>query len=168
MENHQINLDDVTAVSELHFEPLDKKYKSAHIVGTAITYLIMMALGLFVLLTDCMPAFIAAECVIAATATVNLVLLTKAYAFKGYAMRDRDITYRSGIIFPKTTTIPYARVQQVSIRQNPVSRYFGLYAIEIVNGAQQLSSTTIPGLPEETAGRIKELIAEKLGDSAHD
>lgn len=163
MENKQIilGLEEVEPVSGLLFEPLDRKYRSAHILGTAIAYVLLMALALLLLLTDPIWAFIAVECAIAVTGAANIAMLKKACAFKGYALRDHDISYRTGIIFPKITTIPYSRVQQVSVRQNPVSRLYGLYSVDIVNGAQQLSSMAIPGLTKETATRIKELIAEK-------
>lgn len=93
-------------------------------------------------------------------ALVNLMLLPKAYSYKGYAVREHDITYRSGIIFPKTVTVPFCKVQQVSIRQNPVTKMFGLYAVTIVNGAQILAETVIPGLTREKAEEIKSLLIE--------
>ena len=85
----------------------------------------------------------------------------KAYAYKGYAVREHDITYRSGIVFPKTVTIPFCKVQQVSVRQNPVSRMFGLYAVDVVSGAQMLAETVIPGLTREKAEEIKSLLIER-------
>ena len=59
-------------------------------------------------------------------------------------------------------TIPFCKIQQVSIRQNPITRIFGLYAIDIVNGAQMLEATSIPGLTEEKANDIKALIIESI------
>ena len=88
-------------------------------------------------------------------------ILPKAYAYKGYAVREHDITYRSGIVFPKTVTIPFCKVQQVSVRQNPVSRMFGLYAVDVVSGAQTLAETVIPGLTREKAEEIKSLLIER-------
>lgn len=98
---------------------------------------------------------------------INLSILVKAYRFKGYALREHDITYRSGVIFPKTTTVPFSRIQQVSISRNPVSKFFHLCAIDIVNGAQGLSSIVIQGLTEEKAERIKDVITRRLNES-HD
>ena len=74
------------------------------------------------------------------------------------------ITYRSGVIFPKTTTIPFNRVQQVSISQNPVTKFFGLYAIDVVNGAQGFSSLVIHGLPTAEADAIKSIITQKINN----
>ena len=79
----------------------------------------------------------------------------------GFALREHDITWRSGIIFPSVTTIPFCKIQQVSIRQNPVSRLFGLYSVHIVNGAQMMADTVIPGLAREKADEVKELLIER-------
>ena len=39
---------------------------------------------------------------------------------------------------------------------------FGLSTIDIVNGAQLLANTSIPGLAEEKANEIKVLISESI------
>mgnify|MGYP000777239044 FL=1 len=70
--------------------------------------------------------------------------------------------YKRQIIFLSVTSIPFCKIQQVSIRQNPLSRIFGLYVIDIVNGAQLLSEISIPGLTEERANEIKAIIIERM------
>ena len=105
---------------------------------------------------------ISAECMILAAMAVNLFIAYKAWKFKGYALRENDITYRSGVIFPIVTTVPYDRLQQVSVKQNPVSKLFDMYSVEVVNGAQAMSSLTIPGLTEERANRIKSIVIDRL------
>ena len=39
---------------------------------------------------------------------------------------------------------------------------FGLYAVDIVNGAQALSDISIPGLTARTAEEIKALVTRRL------
>ena len=81
-------------------------------------------------------------------------------------IREHDITYRSGIIFPSVTTVPFCKIQQVSIRQNPVSRLFGLYSVAVVNGAQLMTETAIPGLTRERAEEIKAFLIERVGNES--
>ena len=114
------------------------------------------------LLADNVWWCIAAETMLVMIFIFNITILQRALDYKGFALREHDISYRSGVLFPKLTTIPYDRIQQVSIKQNPVSKIFGLYSLEIVNGAQAFSSTTIPGLTEETAIQVKSVITEKM------
>lgn len=167
MTNRQIELEGVTNVDDLEFQQLEPNYLKVHIVMTILMYLVLMGFALFLLLTEIMWICIAAECALLVAAAVNLPILSKACRFKGYALREQDITYRSGIFFPKTTTVPYSKIQQVSVTQNPVTRFYHLYSVDVVNGAQSMSSLSIPGLTEMTANEIKNLITDKLRDT-HD
>ena len=162
MGNHQIDIETTDRIDELRYEPVSPKYKSVQITGAIISYALMAMLALLLLMADTPWWCIAAEAVIVISSIANLAILRKAYRFKGYALREHDITYRSGVIFPKTTTVPFSRIQQVSINQNPISRYFGLCALDVVNGAQSLSSLEIHGLTKEKAESIKNIMTQRL------
>lgn len=168
MTNRQWNLDDIDRVEDLSYAPLEKSYLKAQAVMTALSWFGLMLLPICLFFVDEFVGrrliVICAEAAMFTAALVNLMLLPKAYSYKGYAVREHDITYRSGIIFPKTVTVPFCKVQQVSIRQNPVTKMFGLYAVTIVNGAQILAETVIPGLTREKAEEIKSLLIERGGN----
>lgn len=170
MTNRQWYLDDIDRVEVLSYVPLEKSYLKAQVVMTALAWLGLMLLPICLFFVDEFGGrtliVICAEAAMFAAAIINLMLLPRAYSYKGYAVREHDITYRSGIIFPKTVTIPFCKVQQVSIRQNPVSRMFGLYTVDIVNGAQILAETVIPGLTLQKAEEIKSLLIEMVGNES--
>ena len=148
-------------IEEFHYEPVSPRFRSVQIVSAVIAYSLLAVLALSLLLVDTYWWCVVAEIVITVSFIINL---TK---FKGYALREHDITYRGGVIFPKITTVPFTKIQQVSIKQNPVSKYFGLSAIDIVNGAQGLSSLAIQGLTKEKADAIKNVITQRLNNN-HD
>lgn len=50
----------------------------------------------------------------------------------------------------------------MSVCQNPVTRLFGLYSVDLVNGAQLLATIRIPGLTEERADKVKALVIESI------
>lgn len=162
MTNTQLTIEDITPIEDLNYEGVDPRYRSVQIILTALLYVLFAALALFLLLLDDILWFILAEAVIVIAMIVNLVIVSKAWTFKGYALRENDITYRSGVVFPKITTIPFSKMQQVSVKQNPVSKIFRLYSVEVVNGAQAMSSLSIPGLTNERANQIKSIVISKL------
>lgn len=166
MANAQIRIEDIMQeiqpVDELEFEPVDHRYRSVQLILTGMGYILAAAFALLLLLIEDCIWCIMAECMIGAAMVVNLIIANKAWKFKGYALRDNDITYRSGLLFAKTTTIPYNRLQQVSVKQNPVSKLFSMYSVEVVNGAQGMASLTIPGLTEKRATQIKDIVIQKL------
>lgn len=166
MTNREELLKDTDLVESLTFQALETKYIKVVLTNIIITYVILAILPhiiwIFYKQDISMILVVAAEILIIAACILNLIITKKACRFKGYAIREHDITYRRGIIFPKTTTVPFCKIQQVSIKQNPISRIFGLYAVEITNGAQMESSLTIPGLKQDSAESIKQLITEKI------
>lgn len=166
--NHQIYLEEINEridqVENLHYQPVEPLYRNVQMILTAITYLILAGLALLLLLLDNPVWCLIAEGIIIASLAVNLLILRKAWIFKGYALREYDLSYRSGIIFPTITTIPFNRIQQVGTKQNPISKLFKLYSVEVVNGAQLEASISIPGLTEEKANQIKNIIIEKMRD----
>lgn len=167
MSNLQIDTETTKQIDDIHFEPVSPKYRLVQTTIAAIAYAMLAAIALLLLLVGSPWWCIAAETAIVALFIINLAILRKAYQFKGYALIQYDITYRSGVIFPKITTIPFPKIQQVSVSQNPVSKFFNLCAIDIVNGAQGLSSLVIQGLTKEKAVEIKNEITLRL-NKIHD
>ena len=89
MTNRQISSDNIDRVENLAFAPLEKKYLKAHTAATALAWLGLMLLPLFILLADDLDGrnliVICAEAVLLAAGLVNLAILPKAYAYKGAA-----------------------------------------------------------------------------------
>lgn len=165
MSNHQIGTETIDRIEELCYEPVSPKYRLVQIASATIVYALLAALALLLLLGGTPWWCVVAEAAIVVTFIINLAILSEAYRFKGYALREHDITYRSGVMFPKVTTVPFSKIQQVSISQNPVSKFFGLCAIDVVNGAQGLSSLSIQGLTMEKADGIKNVITQRLNNN---
>ena len=168
VENKNESCSDGTRpVENLCFDPVGKDYVKVVVIRIALVYGILMALALLISQIDFSHALIitiAAECVLGAAFFVNAAFARKIYRLRGYALRDRDISYRSGIFFTAVTTIPFCRIQQVSVRLNPVSRIFGLYYLDIINGAQSaMNRVTIPGLSLAKAEGLKTLLIRKSG-----
>lgn len=162
MTNSPSLCDDILPYNKLRFEPVDKNYIKVVYVRLLLVYVILMACALFILLIEAesMPLMlIGAELVLAAAFVANMAFVRKIYSFKGYRLSEKDISYRSEIFFPKVTTIPFCKIQQVSVRRNPVTSIFGLYYIDVINGSQSITSQmTIPGLSREKTEELKSLI----------
>lgn len=85
----------------------------------------------------------------------------KGFHNKAYALREKDIVYRSGWLWKQTTTAPFNRVQHVSIDQGPIERQFDLAKLKIYTAGGKTSDMSIPGLAPETANQLKEYIVKK-------
>lgn len=171
MESRPIRSNEERSIETLDFVSVESAYIKVLIARISLVYIILMACAATVpLIADvsCWRIIIIAESVLAAAFALNTVLVHKIYRVRGYALRDRDISYRKGLFFTSVTTIPFCKIQQVSIRMNPLSRIFGLYYLDVINGSQSVANLiSIPGLSRDKAERIKLLLIDKA-DSADD
>lgn len=166
MANRQIWPEDVQAVENLHLEHVESKYIKVVIGRLILVYLILMGAASLILTADLehgTAILVGAETVLLIALAINVALSAKILNFKGYALRDHDITYRSGLFFTKVTTIPFEKIQQVTVRMNPLSRLFGLYYVDVINGTQDPSNQiTIPGLTHQRARQIETLLIQNI------
>ena len=96
----------------------------------------------------------------------GLIFFTKlSFNKKGYAFREHDTIYKSGLISETTTIIPFNRVQHVALHEGLVSRFFGLAKIEIFTAGGSSSDIEIPGIEKEQAENIKQLLMGKIQKS---
>lgn len=76
----------------------------------------------------------------------------------GYQLREHDVSLRAGALNHRVETIPFSRVQHVTIQRGPVDRLLGLARIDVSSAGPDLS---IPGLAADDAARIKQLITDR-------
>ncbi len=94
--------------------------------------------------------------------SVSLFFLRLGFKKKGFAFRNHDVLFRSGVIATNTMVIPYNRVQHVALHEGFVSRIFGLAKVEIFTAGGNSSDIEIPGIAKEEAENIKQLLMGKI------
>lgn len=99
----------------------------------------------------------------------GLIVFTKlSFNKKGYAFREHDTIYKSGLISETTTIIPFNRVQHVALHQGFISRKLGLASIELFTAGGSSSDLEIPGLLLADAQLIKNLVSQKINPPKQD
>lgn len=165
MINREIWPEDIQLVEKLVFIPVDRLYRKMLVIKLTVIYIILAACVIIVPSLSgwnagwIVPAIVG---VFSVAFAINLSLINKIHDIRGYALRDKDISYRKGLFFTTVTTIPFCKIQQVSVRMNPLSRLFGLYYLNIVNGSQAImTNISISGLTKENAEKLKTLLINK-------
>ena len=77
----------------------------------------------------------------------------------GWARRDRDLCFVSGLMFRNLEVVPFGRMQVAKVSSGPLQRAFGLSTVEL-STASALANVTIPGLPADEAKALRDLIIE--------
>ncbi|ESU22576.1 hypothetical protein FEDK69T_18290 [Flavobacterium enshiense DK69] len=162
--NETINITELPKFEEVSFLPLHKDYWKIILIGNFI-FLSMMSLGLGIFL------FFNEEArgywYLFYAAAFLLFLLSVGFgklSFKkrGFAFRQHDVLYKSGVIAETTTIIPYSRVQHVALHEGFIARQFGLTSIQIFTAGGGDSDIEIPGIEKDKAQNIKQLLMSKL------
>jgi len=78
-----------------------------------------------------------------------------------YAVRDRDLYYREGLIVRSLTIVPYVRIQYVDVQVGPLERAFNLATLTVHTASAGLSSTAVPGLAPETAAHLRDVLTDR-------
>ena len=91
------------------------------------------------------------------------VLAYFGYFQMSYALREKDIFYKKGLIFRKSTVIPFNRIQHCEVNHGPIDRFFGLASLKIFTAGGVSSDLSIPGLSESKAHSLKDYIVGKTG-----
>lgn len=91
-------------------------------------------------------------------------LMEKSLQNKAYAIRDKDVIYRSGWIIRSTHTCPFNRIQHSTVTMGPLERKFGLARLVLYTAGSNDADLSIPGLTQATAQQLKEWITKKIAD----
>ncbi len=73
-----------------------------------------------------------------------------------YAINEKEIDLKRGVLFKTRTLIPLSRVQHVDTRQGPLLRWYNLSTVTISTAA---TTHEIPGLDTQIAGRVRRQIS---------
>lgn len=148
------------------FNLLDKRYLKIIFIRIAIFALLLVG-GLisFLFLSDETPPGLILAAVISGIAVLILfivVISVMGFPKKGYLLRERDISYKTGLIYYKQISVPFNRVQHVEVSQGILLKIFDLSSIKIYTAGGSASDFSIPGLAVADAQKLKTFISEKI------
>ena len=162
--NFQVDLSELPKVEEVDFKPIDKKYLKVSLISKGILFLFLGA-GVFALIyfneDSDFQLNLSISLAYVGLLIWNITLTVLGFKKKKYAVRDRDVLYRKGLIWSVRTAIPFNRIQHAEIKQGPIERQFALSSLKIFTAGGQSSDLVIPGLPNETAQQLKDFILRK-------
>jgi membrane protein YdbS with pleckstrin-like domain len=92
------------------------------------------------------------------------IFQAKSFAQKAYALRDKDIIYKSGWIVQRIHSCPFNRIQHSSVSMGFFERKFGLATLILYTAGTDDADIRVPGLKEGDAHAIKEWITQKIID----
>ena len=172
--NPEVDLSQVPKLGELDFISVSPAYRTQRLLQWALIQLVL-ALGILspMMLRAVSPSTELPEEMGTGILWVPLVvqlvlggfwLLEEAFGFprRGYVVRDRDITYRTGWFSRSTTTVPYGQIQHLELTQGPAARLFGLKHLKLYTAGGS-GNLRIAGLDEEDAESLRGVLDTRTG-----
>ena len=174
LNNPEIPIDELPKIDTITWLHMDEKYARRKLADAAITFVVLM-FGMAVLQTIFARSHLTAR-----TTTDNWLALVDrrflvgvplfAWPFisvpkKGYAVRDKDIVYKSGVFWRTVTAIPFNRIQHVEKSSTPLDRRFQLASLQLFTAGGSGGDLKIHGLSARTAEKLRKFILDKIGSS---
>ncbi len=157
--NDPIPVDHLPRLSDDAFVSVDRRYVWGSLAGVVVTALVVVVvIGLIVWRTESFVVPVAVGVgIVAVLVAIGVVLVVESRRL-AYQLRERDLSLRSGAIRHRVETIPFSRVQHVSVGRGLLERSLGLATLQVSSAGPDLS---VPGLSPEAAEQIKFAIADR-------
>ena len=167
--NNPIEIDQLPKFEEVQLKGLHPKYINVLLFNFLLLFILIIG-GFSTLFYFKKDAFSNSTWILILVGILvfhaGLIVFTKlSFNKKGYAFREHDTIYKSGLISETTTIIPFNRVQHVALHQGFISRKLGLASIELFTAGGSSSDLEIPGLLLADAQIIKNLVSQKINPS---
>jgi len=158
--NAQIDLSGLPEADQMEMNALEPAYKMIRYISSAIIAFVMITISWTIVWLQ--PGLNPYGYIVATFITLfawwMIVYNGISFSYLSYAIREKDITYKSGWLWKSMTTIPFNRVQHCDIKQGILDRQFGLSKLTIYTAGGQNTDLEIPGLLPETAEKLKAYI----------
>ncbi len=171
-ENLAVETDQLPKAEEVRFTPLNPDFKAVRLLANLIFFLLLAFGGLAAIsfsgnLTNLSAwgIYFASLLVYGALA---LLLIIKGFKRKGYALRQKDILYKTGWIFFSQTVMPFNRIQHCELSQGPIEKLYNLCRINIFTAGGDNSDLVIPGLEHTEGERLRDFIMGKVTAEGND
>ncbi|WP_440876971.1 PH domain-containing protein [Thalassotalea sp. PLHSN55] len=165
--NQAVSTQQLVGLSRLNYQPITASYlKTSRLVSLASTMILLAILMIvqkqpfFPLPAHLYNALSIAIFAFFAIGLAHYVYVALAYKKKAFALREQDISYRSGLIFQKIVTQPILRIQHVELKRGPIERKVGLASLQVFSAGGVSHTFEIPGLLLDSAESMRQFILD--------
>lgn len=155
--NHLIDITELPKIQEIKYTAVDSKYLRIMMFNRIFVFT-LMAVAFLVIHYFTNEDFDFVWQFFSIWSGLFLVVLLYGYLkFKtlAFAVREKDIVFKRGVLVLKSTIIPFNRIQHVAINQGPLMRWMDLSNLKIFTAGGSTSDLSINGLSSEVAESIK-------------
>lgn len=164
--NLSVALENLPTTQSVSFQPIQPAYlKVLRITWSIIFCLLLFALVALIVFVHELQSLkwisiIGSIYLLLLVATI--VICNASFRQKAFAIREKDILYKTGWIFTNMHIVPFNRIQHCVLNIGPIERKFGLASIGIFTAASDLYDVFIKGLSKEQAEQLRDFILQQI------
>ncbi len=144
---------------QIPLSPVEPRHYTQVLIETAtIAVILISILSVFLIFVATIPLHIAAIVIPALLligSTITWLRYTHAKAI-GYAACRHELVMQTGIFWVKRISLPYTRLQHISLSQGPLERKFNLRTLKCFSAGSGSAEIELPGLESETAEKLRQ------------
>lgn len=154
--------------AQLQLHPLPAEHRREILVQSLITVVIVVLACMIPLIIPAIPSEVRIFLWVFPISALVLGAVFTALALvrfrrKGYALREHDIVFRTGLFWRKVTVLPFDRVQHAEVTHGPLQRRFGVATLKFFTAGGSSVDLKIEGLLADDAERLRETVLERAG-----
>ena len=163
--NLQVSAEQLPKAEEVQLTPIDTRYFRV-LVYQKLIYWVILLIGMVLAAIflgkpgNLLSLTAAISClIILVFADFRISYLS--FLNKKFAVRQHDIIYQNGWLIKKLHIFPFNRIQHCSVNSGYFERKFSLSSLKLYTAGGSDSDISIPGLTDDQASRLRELVIEK-------
>ena len=163
------SISELPDITKVEFTKVDRNYLKVLLINFFLVFILLFAVLCFLINKELVEetsdytGLVYSIFFIIGLAIITFYII--GFSKRKYALRDNDISYKSGVFVKTMTTVPFSRIQHVEIDQGPISRFLGLSSLTVFTAGDSSSDLEISGIKNEQALKIKEFISAKVHES---
>ncbi len=166
-ENPEIALDDLPNADALDWQPIERRYIKRMLVERS---LIVLAMFVVTLVPYWLAGYLFSPTIPPWVLVMLFAIPFLAWPYlsvprRGYVVRDRDIVFKSGVLWRSVTAVPFNRIQHVETSHTPLDRYFDVATLQLFTAGGSGGDLAIAGLDTDVAERLRAHLLDKVGAS---
>jgi hypothetical protein len=159
LQNLEIEPSELPQIEEVKFNALEKDYLWMRLLGWGIFFLVSAGILTFVMISAKIVFYLLFGPWLLLLLVIFFIEI-RGFNIKGYALREKDITYKSGLLFFHMTSVPFNRIQHCEVSQGPLARLFDLASVKVYTAGGSSSDLSISGLTKERAQKLRDFITK--------
>ena len=167
--NTQIDLQQIPKLEDLEFNPISKNYLTL-LIFQRVVFLVLVGIGACfanLFLTQSEPRLLVNSLVtvVIVIGLLNMVVAILGFKKRQYAIRERDIVYKKGLLVAYQTVVSFKRIQHIELQQSFVAKKWDVATLNIFTAGESGGDLKIKGLQTDTAVKINEFLSSKVNDT---